>query len=293
MAFSSGLAFGFVVMTGNPPSYKIAVRQQEASRQDAGHRKRLGIVLCWNGMRIDPKSMIGRCPALVVRKTLRQLRIWDRWNVTELEAAAGLAPGTGKVLVKALQAEGLIESCARGVWSVTQAGCTYSVATAAKAVTRVTAERALAQFLDRVEQVNCDPYFLGKVVRVVLFGSMFKAEVMRVSDVDLAVELATKETDGERAREQNDRRAEELVEKGKQFRNTIEVALCWYFETWHFLKGGSRVLALADYKTEKPFVLAVPHCMLLGDDELLSAADSAKAKSEPAARRRRPRDCPF
>jgi hypothetical protein len=29
-------------------------------------------------MRIDPKSMIGGFPALVVRKTLRYLRIWDQ-----------------------------------------------------------------------------------------------------------------------------------------------------------------------------------------------------------------------
>jgi hypothetical protein len=116
---------------------------------------------------------------------------------------------------------------------------------------------------------------------------------MRLSDVDLAVELTTKESDGERAREQNDRRAEELTERGKRFRSAIEVALCWYFETRHFLKGRSRVIALADYKTEKPFILAIPHRMLLGDDEPLNAADAVEPKSEMAVRRRRPRGCPF
>jgi predicted nucleotidyltransferase len=242
-------------------------------------------------MRIDPKSTIGGCPALIVRKMLRHLRVWDQWGVETLESIAALAPGTGRDLVKALQVEGLIESCARGAWSVTQAGCAFSVATAAKLVTRVTAERALAQFLERVEHVNRDPYFLGKVVRVVLFGSMLKPEVMRLSDVDLAVELATKGSDSEQAHEQNHRRAEELATKGKQFRNVIEVELCWYFETRHFLKGGSRVIALADYQTEKPFVLAVPHRVLLGEDELLP--DDPKPKSRPMVRSRRPRDCPF
>jgi hypothetical protein len=42
---------------------------------------------------------------------------------------------------------------------------TLSSATAAKPVTRATAERALSQFLERVTQVNQNPYFL-----VVLFG---------------------------------------------------------------------------------------------------------------------------
>jgi predicted nucleotidyltransferase len=68
--------------------------------------------------------------------------------------------------------------------------------------------------LDRVGQVNRDPYFLGKVVRVVLFGSMLKPEADRLSDVDVAVELATKETDFDRAREQNYVRAEELEDQG-------------------------------------------------------------------------------
>jgi predicted nucleotidyltransferase len=242
-------------------------------------------------MRIDPKSVIGGCPALVVRKTLRHLRVWDQWGVETLESIAAVAPGTGRDLVKALQAEGLIESCAGGGWCVTQAGRRFSVASAAKPVTKVTAEKALAQFLDRVEQVNRDPYFLGKVVRVVLFGSMLKPEVERLSDVDVAVELAAKEADGDPAREQNYRRAEQLAEKGKQFRNVIECELCWYFETRHFLKGGSRVIAMADYKAEKALVLAVPHRVLLGDNEL--PPDDPKPKSKPMVRSRRPRDCPF
>ena len=241
-------------------------------------------------MRIDPKSMIGGFPALVVRKTLRYLRIWDQWKVTDLEKAAALAPGTGGDLVKALQAQGLIESCAGGAWCVTQAGRTFSVASAAKPVTRATAERALAQFLDRVGQVNRDPYFLGKVVRVVLFGSMLKPEVDRLSDVDVAVELATKETDFERAREQNYGRAEELEDQGQRFQNFLDRELCWYFETRRFLKGGSRVIAMADYKAEKALVLAVPHRVLLGEQELLP--DDPKPKSRPMARSRRPRDCP-
>jgi predicted nucleotidyltransferase len=278
-----------------PCSYPLSNARKFNSRKLSGTEAALAdvasVVLCWNGNRIDPKGTIGGCPALVVRKTLRYLRVRDQWGVAELEATAGLAPGTGIDLTKALQAEGLIESCARDAWCVTQAGRTFSVATAARPVTRATAERALAQFLDRVGQVNRDPYFLGKVVRVVLFGSMLKPEVARLSDVDVAVELATKETDFDRARAQNYLRAEELAQKGKRFRDFIDLELCWYFETRHFLKGGSRVIAMADYKAEKALVLAVPHRVLLGDDELLR--DDPKTKSRPLIRSRRPWDCAF
>ena len=118
---------------------------------------------------------------------------------------------------------------------------------------------------------------------------MLKPEVMRLSDVDLAVELVTKEADFDRAREQNYRRAEELAEKGKQFRNVLDWELCWYFETRHFLKGGSRVIAMADYKAEKALVLAVPHRFLIGEPEQIAAPTTPR----PAPRQRRPRGCPF
>jgi predicted nucleotidyltransferase len=239
-------------------------------------------------MRIDPKDTIGGLPALVVRKTLRHLRDWPHWKLGNLEAAAALPPGTGHALLKALRAEALIEADGTGAWTLTQAGQTFSSATAAKRVTRATAEKALAQFLDRVTEVNQNPYFLARATRVVLFGSMLKPQVERLSDVDLAVELSQKETDFERARLKNRQRAEELSDQGHRFRFYLELEGCWYFETFHFLKGRSRVIALADYKAEKTFVLAAPHRFLIGEPEPIPPATPL-----PAARKQRPRDCPF
>jgi hypothetical protein len=40
------------------------------------------------------------------------------------------------------------------MWTMTQAGVTFSAATAAKPVARGTAERALPEFLERVTEVN-------------------------------------------------------------------------------------------------------------------------------------------
>jgi predicted nucleotidyltransferase len=145
-----------------------------------------------------------------------------QWGLPELEVAAGLTPGNGRALIKALKSEGLIEPAGRGAWTITQAGQTLSSATAAKRVTRATAEEALQQFLGRVERVNNDPYFLGKVTRAVLFGSMLKPETERLSDIDLAVEVASKEADLGRAREQDYERVEELGTQGHCFRNFVE-----------------------------------------------------------------------
>ena len=173
-------------------------------------------------MHVDAKGTVGRYPVLLVRTTLRHLRSRPQWGLAELETAAGLAPGNGRALVRALRAAGLIEAADRGIWTMTQAGVTFSAATAAQQVTRSTAERTLSEFLERVTEVNQNPYFLAKVTRVVLFGSMLKPEVERLSDVDVAVELTRKEPGFERAPGQNRQRAEELANKGRRFRNVLE-----------------------------------------------------------------------
>jgi predicted nucleotidyltransferase len=165
------------------------------------------------------------------------------------------------------------------------------MATAAKPITRMTAERALAEFLDRVRRVGRDPHFLAKVARVVLFGSMLNPEVQRLSDVDVAVELAPKEADYDRARALNRRRVEELARQGRQFRSFLEMELWWHRETFQFLKGGSRVIALADYAAEKSFILAVPHRVLIGRPEQLPAENPVTPT--PPRRSPRPRGLPF
>ena len=103
-------------------------------------------------MRIDPKGTIAGHPALLVRSCLRTLRARISWDLAALERAASLEPGTGKPLLRALSAAGLVKSVGRGWWEVTQAGQTLSSATAAKPVTRATAEKALREFLARVER---------------------------------------------------------------------------------------------------------------------------------------------
>ena len=127
----------------------------------------VGRWLCWNGMHVDAKGTVGRYPVLLVRSALRHLRSRLQWGLAELEAAAGLVPGNGRARVRVLRAEGLIEAVGRGIWTMTQAGVTFSAATAAQQVTRATAERTLSEFLERVTEVNQNPYFLAKVTTVV------------------------------------------------------------------------------------------------------------------------------
>ena len=113
-----------------------------------------------------------------------------------------------------------------------------------------------------------------------------------MSDVDLAVELASKEADFDRACVKNYERADELATQGHRFRNFLEREGCWYWEIFGFLKGRSRIIALADYAVEKTFVLTVPHRFLIGQPEQI-AMQAVPSTPKAAARQRRQRDCPF
>ena len=207
-----------------------------------------------------------------------------------MEAAAGLPAGAGRELAKALAAGGLIQKLQKDAWTISPAGMTFTAATAAKRLKRATAERALAAFMERVARVNTDPYFLGRVTRVALFGSMLNPDTDRPSDIDLAVEIVPKIADWDSHIEKNNDRVQELMMLGHHFRHSIEYAVCWHMEVFRFLKGRSRAISLADYNVEKRLVLAVPHRMLLGDDE---PAPTSSEDSPVPPRRRRSRDCPF
>ena len=242
-------------------------------------------------MRIDPRGTIAGYPALLVRHALRHLSVQLHWNLAGLESAASLPAGEGQSFVKALVAAGLAEAAGVGVWSITQAAQTLSSATAAPRVKRSTAEGALREFLGRVDEVNRSRSYLGKVDAVVLFGSMLKPEVDRLSDVDVAVEIVPKEADPDRARAKNERRARDFERLGRRFRGFLDREFCWYWEVFRYLKGRSRVIALANLRWEGEFVLAVPHRVLYSAPDwrpYVPPKDVEVRHTSP-----KPDDCPF
>jgi len=243
-------------------------------------------------MRIDPNGTIGGHPTLFVRKLMQRLGDRMSWDMAAVQKIAAVNPPEARALIKTLNGEGLVErdrGTKGSTWNITQRGRTFGSATAAKPITRQTAERTLAEFLERVRQVNGNEYFLAKVTKVVLFGSFLRDSVDRLSDVDVAVQLEPKQRDVERARVLNEQRVAELTSKGQQFVSFLERDWCWYRETFRFLKGRSRSISLADYKAERSFVDKVPHRFLVGE------ADKDPADAPPAKirRLRRPKDCPF
>jgi predicted nucleotidyltransferase len=247
-------------------------------------------------VRIDPKDVVGGYPALTIRKLVRRLNNLLCWNAETVGVILRIERSNAEAIVRVLVEAGLAvaePSLCTGGCITTQLAQSFGSATAAKPITRQTADIALFQLLERVDQVNRGEYFLAKVTKVVVFGSYLRAGVDRLSDLDIAVELQPKEPDWDRLRELTQKRVEQLQSAGRRFRNWLDIEYYWHLEAFRFLKGRSRAISLLDYKAEKKFVDMVPHKVLFSG-VVGAEVDSWNHRSKvPLRRRRRPSDCPF
>ena len=197
-------------------------------------------------MHIDSKATITDIPILNVRQFLRRNANLD-WNLDNLAQALKITPEEAQKLIAELQSQEYIEPSPVDYetphWQNTIKGNALANASAAKPVGRAKADKAFAEFMERVNQVNQDPYFLFTVVKVALFGS-YLTDAIAVNDVDLAVEIIPKEDDINRRSSLYAQRRNEAKEKGIHFKNYTDY-ICWpEIEVWKFLKGRSRVISM-------------------------------------------------
>jgi len=202
-------------------------------------------------MRIDPKEKIAEVPILEVRKLLKGVDNESDWGMNRVTSLLDLSPQKANRLLQELERRGYIE---RGeiytreqFWRKTLKGSTLGLASAAKSVTRKTANRIYFEFMERVKQVNNDPCFLMKVKKVVVFGS-YLGDSPKLNDIDIAVELDWKEDHPRFVGEERPQAVLDYVheaqKKGKHF-NTFIDQISWpEDEVKLYLKSRSRTLSL-------------------------------------------------
>jgi hypothetical protein len=201
-------------------------------------------------MHIDSKTKMAEIPILDVRRFLRQYSTQD-WNLDKVGFVLKITRDEATNLTNELQAQEYIEPSfiyeGGQYWRNTIKGNSLANASATKPVGRLKAEKALAEFIERVKQVNQDPYLLYKVVKVVLFSS-YITDAETVNDVDVGVDLTPKEDDLNRRGALYEQRRKEACEKGIHFKNTAKYA-CWpEIEVTKFLKARSHVMSIHQFK---------------------------------------------
>ena len=148
-------------------------------------------------------------------------------------------------------------------------GQTLANASAGRLLHRKTAERLLAQFLERVQRVNSTQEFVYRVEHVVLFGSIL-SDIDRLGDVDVAVQLQPKVDKDDAFQEWSMARRRAAEAKGRSFRGVFDWAIWPTQEIFLQLKARSRGLSLHDFcEVEK--LQNIRYKVLLGDTQLIAA----------------------
>lgn len=197
-------------------------------------------------MRIDLRERIAGQTAAAIRTFLRRSH-GDAWNLSYVAKRLRSDEAAAREIIVELAARGYIERSAFSAegeyWENTIRGNAFAGATAAKPLLRVSADKRLKEFLDRVEEVRRDPYYLYRVHRVILFGSYLTSKD-RINDIDLCVSLTVKEKDKDKQDRLREQRVEETLRRGKVFKSFID-RLTWpETEVLKFLKAKSRSISL-------------------------------------------------
>ena len=241
-------------------------------------------------MQIRPDDLVAGFPAKQIRKLLRQN--YESLSVDDVTKVLGLSGKIALRLLETLEQKGFIEKNAFAPnpdknWKHTIKGGALSKALFSAPVYRENAEKALAEFMDRVQAVNGDGRFLFRVRKVVLFGSFLTGSAT-IGDLDIAIELVPKEADAKKHSELILARANEAALNGRTFRNFIERLDFAAQEVKSFLKSRSSIIQLTDCKDG---VLKIAeHRVIYESPEQTPAVP---INSPPKRRMRRPRNCPF
>jgi predicted nucleotidyltransferase len=196
-------------------------------------------------MRIDPKDTLAGQSILKIRDFLRRNQLHN-WGEETVGYAFAVDSKTAKRIIILLKRRGYIEPIqisGEKYWKNTIQGNALALSSAAKPISRATAEKKLKEFLERVVEVRISKYYLYKVTKVVVFGSYLTAKE-KLNDIDISISLAPKEKNVEKMRKLAERRINEAFSQGKVFSNFVEQISWPQHEVIKFLKGRSRSIGL-------------------------------------------------
>lgn len=219
-------------------------------------------------MRIVSDQLIAGYPALEVRDFVKRYR-FTGFFTEAAEFDLALRPKTAAVFLNKMVKLGFIRGTGRSnnrrSFEVTSNGQVLANASAARPIHRRTAERVLAQFLERVHRVNSTQAYAYRVETVVLFGSML-TDTERLGDVDVAIRLEPKVIDENAQERRCVARRIAAEAKGRNFYGVLDWAMWPMQEILLQLKARSTSLSLHDI-SEVEKMPNVRYRVLLGDSE--------------------------
>lgn len=198
-------------------------------------------------MNISSGDEIAGFPAVKLRELFRYFS--SRISVDDTAYFLGVGFQKAKALLLQLESEGyLISEPAKNIkskfWEQTLKGSGLRRASAARPIKRATADQLLTGFIERIDEVNNSPDYLYKVTKVILFGSYLDETRTAFGDIDLAVELESKELDAEKAQKLGMEQAERETTDYKSYVSYMDMLYYSYNKVLRRLKNRSRAISL-------------------------------------------------
>jgi hypothetical protein len=186
--------------------------------RDGAPRRNYGFFKSWksDGMRITKEEVVAGHSALRVRGFLRR---FERgfFMLSAAESFMQIKSREAAEFINDMVALQLIEPTMpfweKSAFQVATRGHAFANATAAKPISRVTAERVLREFIDRVNGVNASKEYAFKIRSAVLFGSMLLC-ADRLGHVDVAIDFQRRFSDSAKFRQQCNRRRHLAEDQG-------------------------------------------------------------------------------
>jgi predicted nucleotidyltransferase len=197
-------------------------------------------------MQIDSTQTLGGVPILEVRRFFRQVVAYHHnsfgkeWLVRELR----LSDEQGDRVLEDLASQGYISlglSQDKDVdHQITELARELVRSSAAKRISRRTAEDALQGLVSRAEAINLNPKYLYSVCSIVVFGSYLNGND-RLGDLDVAIELSPRIQDADERTKAHLRYARE---SGRRFSNFTDELYWAEAEVYQVLKARRRTVSI-------------------------------------------------
>lgn len=192
-------------------------------------------------------ASIAGVSASAIREFLLQSAELSPWTLQHLQKTLAVDAKTARAVAAALEMVGYIEPAKGGSdqWRNTPEGNTVAKVSAARPIKRDTADKALEQFLARVQEINSSGEFLYSVEKAILFGPYLDAN-QKIKDVDIAVQLSPKIKDKRKLDAAIDAHGKQAEAAGKKFQSYAAKRRWAGTKVRQQLKARSRSLALYD-----------------------------------------------
>jgi predicted nucleotidyltransferase len=175
-----------------------------------------------NSMRIGKNENINDIPLIKIRNYFQKIRLIgiSRANIRKYFS---LDIKSANCLIKELLKNNFIENTLdkKGEieYQLTTKGQGLCVARSVPPLNRAKADKLFNEFMQRVDDVNNNDYYLCKVEKVLLFGSYLNPDSVDFGDIDVAIELKRKIDNVDEYNKIREDRVQEMKLNGKQFSN--------------------------------------------------------------------------